>query len=555
MKKHVSGAIALLVSACAGAPAAKLADVIYMNGNVWTGVEGGRRAEAVAIGDDRLLYVGDDDGAAKFRADATEIVDLGGKFVAPGFIDNHTHFLLGGFGLASVDLRGAATREEFVRRIGDYAKTREPGEWILNGGWDHELWGGEMPTRDWIDPLTGSTPVFVVRTDGHMMLANSAALTLAGIDENTPTPAGGEIIRDAKGRPTGILKDAAMALVERVIPPPTGQQQEEAFQSAQASAFEHGVTQVHDMALPTGDMAAFHAYQRIHRAGAMKIRVYVFAPLASWQEVKTFVDEHGRGDEVLRWGAVKGFVDGSLGSRTAWFFEPYDDHAETTGLTLAEPETIKAMIRDADAAGLHVAVHAIGDRANDFLLTAFEEVGGDRLRDKRFRVEHAQHLTAGEIEKFGKSGIIASMQPYHAIDDGRWAIKRIGPERIKKTYAFRSLLDAGAVLTFGSDWPVAPMEPLAGIDAAMFRRTTDGANPDGWVPEEKITAEEALRAYTVGNAYAGFEENRLGTLQAGKLADVVVLSGDPTQADENTIGNIRVVRTVVGGETVFLRTD
>lgn len=551
MRNITAAAFAIFAAGCAGGPSAPPADILYLNGNVWTGVAGAARAEAVAIAGDKIVYVGDDEGARRMSDDTTEIVDLGGKFVAPGFIDNHTHFFAGGFALASVDLAGAASREEFVRRIADYAASRPKGEWILNGNWDHERWGGELPTRDWIDAATPHHPVFVIRTDGHMILANSLALKLAGIDAKTPTPGGGEIVRDPGGRPTGILKDSAMALVERVIPPPTPKQQEEAFLRAQAEAFSHGVTQIHDMALPTGGMENFEAFQRIHEAGAMKIRVYSFAPLAKWRELKAFIDANGRGDDTLRWGGVKGFVDGSLGSRTAWFYDPYDDDPDTTGLTLAPPETIQEQISAADAAGLHVTVHAIGDKANDYLLAAFEEIGGADLRDKRFRVEHAQHLTRGAIEKFGETGIIASMQPFHAADDGRWAAKRIGPERIKTTYAFRSLIDAGAILTFGSDWPVAPLDPLQGVDAAMFRRTTDGANPDGWVPEEKISADEALRAYTTANAWAGFQEDKLGTLTPGMLADLVVLSADPTKADAMTIRDIEVIRTVVGGDTVF----
>ncbi|NWG93535.1 MAG: amidohydrolase, partial [Parvularculaceae bacterium] len=358
----------------------------------------------------------------------------------------------------------------------------------------------------------------------------------------------------AGGRLTGIVKDKAMELVERVIPPPTDEQRAEAFQRGQAEAFAHGVTQVHDMPLPAGGLANLKAFKRLRDDGAMKLRVYVFAPLANWAELEAFVDANGRGDDTLRWGGVKGYVDGSLGSRTAWRYENYVD-ADTAGLTLQPPEQLAEWARSADAAGLHVTIHAIGEKANDVLLDAYRAIGGKALRAKRFRVEHAQHLTPAAIARFGEGDIIASMQPYHAADDGRWAEKRIGPEAIKTTYAFRSLLDAGALLTFGSDWPVAPLDPLLGIDAAMFRRTTDGLNPGGWVPAEKIAGEEALFAYTAANAYAGFMEDRVGTIEAGKLADLVVLSGDPTRADDISIGGIRVLRTIVGGDTVFVGDD
>jgi hypothetical protein len=544
----------LLLVACEGRTksdeaSAEQADVIYVNGDVWTGVAGAARAKAVAIKGAHILYVGDAAGARRREGRATEVIDLEGAFVAPGFIDNHVHFLEGGLGLASVDLRDAASRQEFARRIADYAARLPEGRWVLNGNWDNTLWGGELPTRRWIDDATGERPVFVTRLDGHMGLANSAALKAAGIDAATPTPPGGEIIRDEAGAPTGILKDAAMDLVIRVIPPLSDAALDEAFDRAQAHALAHGVTGVSDVYANTLNADPLPVFRRAHDDGRQKIRIRAYGDLGQWERRRDFIAEHGKGDERLAWDGVKGFVDGSLGSATAWFFEPFTDRPESTGLTITDPGTLKRRIRDADAAGLRLAVHAIGDRANDFLLSAYEEIGGGGLREKRFRIEHAQHLTNAEIERFGKTGIIASMQPYHAIDDGRWAESRIGAERIRGTYAFRALLDAGAVVTFGSDWPVAPLDPIAGIDAAAHRRTIDGANPQGWVPGQKITAEEALAAYTAANAYAGFAEEKLGTLAPGKLADLVVLSADPTRTDD--ILSIRVLRTVIAGETVF----
>ncbi len=552
MKHFAGAALALLIAGCASALPIATADIIYLNGNVWTGVKGASRESAIALKGDKINYVGDQKGAHRHHGDATEIVDLAGKFVAPGFIDNHTHFFDGSFALASVQLNDAASKEEFVRHIADYAKSRPKGEWILGGNWDEEKWGGYLPDRKWIDAVTPDNPVYVTRYDGHQALANSLALKRAGLDDKTPTPEGGEIGRDKTGRVTGTVKDKAMEIVEAVIPPPSDEQRAEAFLRGQAEAFAHGVTQVHDMPLPAGGLVNLNAFKKLHDNGAMKLRVYVFAPIANWKDVADFVNENGRGDATLRWGAVKGYVDGSLGSRTAWRYDKYLD-ADTTGLTMQPPAQLAQWAQSADAAGLHVTIHAIGERANDFVLETFADIGGEKLHDKRFRVEHAQHLTPAAIAGFGKGDIIASMQPYHAADDGRWAAKRIGPEAIKTTYAFRSLLDAGASLTFGSDWPVAPLNPLIGIDAAMFRRTTDGLNPGGWTPEQKITGEEALTAYTVTNAYAGFMEDQVGTLEAGKLADIVVLSADPTGADEESIREIEVVRTVVGGDTVYLR--
>ncbi len=537
----------MTVAACGG-PASEHADVIYTHAQVWTGVPGAPLAEALAVRGERLLAVGTAEEVEAYGGATTRVVDLGGRFVMPGFIDNHVHFLGGGFQLASVDLRTAASPDAFRRRLADFARSVPPGRWITGGDWDHEAWGGALPRREWIDAVTPANPVFVSRLDGHMALANSLALARAGITRDTPDPAGGTIVRDpATGEPTGILKDAAMDLVFAVIPEPSEEELDEALERAMAHAVALGVTQVHDMGTYGGwtDLAT---YRRAHARGTLKLRLYAFVPLADVDRLAAYVDEHGPGDDRLRWGGLKGFVDGSLGSTTAWFYAPYDDAPETTGLLVTDSTALRARILRADAAGLHVAVHAIGDRANDWLLDAYAAAARiNGPRDRRFRIEHAQHLTREAIPRFARQGVIPSMQPYHAIDDGRWAEKRIGPERIRTTYAFRSLLDAGAPLTFGSDWTVAPLNPLEGVYAAVTRRTLDGAHPEGWVPEEKVSVEEALRAYTAANAYAGFQEDRLGYLARGYLADFVVLSENLLILDPVQIPQVRVLRTVVGG--------
>lgn len=530
--------------------AAAAPTTIYVNGKVWTGAKGDEFARAFTVDADRIVAVGNDEKIRALAGRHTHIVDLGGKLVVPGFIDNHTHFVDSALSLASVDLRDAATPAEFSRRIAERAKER-PGEWITHGNWDHELWGARLPAREWIDRETGETPVFVVRLDGHMGLANSAALKLAGIDARTPDPAGGEIIRNAKGEPTGLLKDAAMNAVYGVIPPPNPQRIDEALQRGFQEALSHGVTQIHDMS--DGNWRALESFRRALAAGKLGIRVYSFVPIADWRKMAEFVREHGRGDDWLRWGALKGFVDGSLGSTTAWFYEPYDDAPETRGLTMVDPQELAQQIHDADRAGLHVAVHAIGDRANDWLLDTYERIARENgARDRRFRIEHAQHLRPAAFARYATLGVIASMQPYHAIDDGRWAEKRIGQRRLKGTYAFRSLLDAGARLTFGSDWAVAPIDPLSGIDAAVNRRTIDGKNPQGWQPQQRISVAEAVRAYTLSNAYAGFQEDRLGRIGPGCLADFVVLSEDIFSIDPARIRGVRVLRTVIGGEDRYV---
>lgn len=525
-------------------------DVLFFNGRIWTGNPAQPWAEALAVTGERLVAVGTNAEVAALRGMRSMAFDLQGRFVAPGFVDNHTHFVDGGLDLSQVDLRDAATPEELARRLGAFARSVAPGRWITGGNWDHEQWGGTLPTRHQIDAATGEVPVFVRRLDGHMALVNTAALRRAGITRDTRDPDGGTIVRDADGEPTGVLKDNAMDLVGAVMPEPGEAELDEAVAKAMAHAVARGVTQVHDM----GQWPHLAAYRRAHAAGRLRLRIYSAVPLSTWPELAAFVAEHGRGDAWLRWGLLKGFVDGSLGSTTAWFYDPYDDAPATRGFPVTDTLALQRRILQADSAGLHVAVHAIGDRANDWLLAVFADaIRRNGPRDRRFRIEHAQHLTPAAVARFAALGVVPSMQPYHAIDDGRWAEKRIGPRRIQTTYAFRDLLDAGARLTFGSDWFVAPLDPLQGLYAAVTRRTLDGANPDGWVPAQKITVEEALRAYTLGNAWAGFQERDAGTLEPGKLADFVVLSADPFAVAPAALADLQVLRTVVGGRTVFAR--
>jgi len=540
-----------LVGCRTGAP--EVADLILTGGLVWTGpdavVSVAGAPTALAVADGRILAVGTDAEIAAYAGPGTERLDLGGRRVVPGFIDAHTHFLAGGFELASVQLRDARTPTEFSHRIAEFASAH-PGQWVLGGTWDHELWGGDLPRRDWIDSLTPETPVFVTRLDGHMSLANTRALELAGVTAETPDPPGGKIVRYPGGEPTGILKDAAQGLVEAAIPDRTQEEMDRALEAASKHALERGVTLITDM----GTWDGFATYRRARERDRLPLRVYAVVPLVTRSRLARYVEEHGRGDDRLFWGGLKGFVDGSLGSTTAWFYEPYEDEPGTTGLMVTDTAELRAAILDGDQAGLQVIVHAIGDRANDWLLDVYDEArtinGG---RDRRFRIEHAQHLSPAAVGRFSAQGIIPSMQPYHAIDDGRWAVKRIGSERVKLTYAFRDLLDAEARLAFGSDWTVAPIDPLLGIYAAVTRRTIDGANPDGWVPEQKISVAEAVAAYTATNAYACYMEDKLGTLERGKYADLVVLSDDIFTIDPVEIENVKVDLTLVEGAIVFER--
>ena len=548
-------AIALAAIACdmSGKTGGAPVTLAVVNARVWTGAPQRPWVDAIAVADDRIAAVG---SSAEIRklAGSARVVDAGGQMIVPGFIDSHVHFIGGGFGLSSVQLRDAGTKAEFISRIRDFARTVPKGAWITNGDWDHTLWGGELPTRQWVDSVTPDNPLWINRLDGHMNLANSVALAAAGVTRATAEVVGGEIVRDGSGEPTGVLKDNAMDLVARVIPEPPAELEDRALDTAMAFVAARGVTSVHDMGgAGRGEpFASLAIFKRAQAAGRLRTRIYAAVPLAHWRELRDTVAAGGRGDAWLRWGALKGFVDGSLGSHTAAMFEGFTDAPRDKGLFVTPPESLYAWVKGADSAGLQVMVHAIGDRAISTQLDIFERVARENgPRDRRFRIEHAQHIGRDDVARFGALGVIASMQPYHAIDDGRWADKVIGADRSSRTYAFRSLLDNGAKLAFGSDWFVAPPTPLEGIYAAVTRRTLDDRNPGGWVPAQKITVEEALRAYTAGGAFAAFEEQDKGVLEVGKLADFVMIDRDLTTIPPETIRDAAVVLTVVGGKVVF----
>ena len=527
------------------------ADIIYTNARIWTGDSTDSIVNSIAIKGNTIMYVGDD--IRNLKGKNTELIDLKGEMIVPGFIDNHTHFLSGGYQLANINLRVIQSKENFINTIETYAYKSSKNKWILGGDWDHEAWGGELPEKEWIDSITTENPVFISRYDGHMALANSVALKLAGINKDTKNPKGGVIEKDSiTGEPTGMLRDEAMSLVSAVIPEATENELDESLQRALKEAVENGVTEVNDMG-SYGGWADLSTYRRAYRKNKLDIRVYAFVPLSDWAKLNSYVKENGHGDDRLRWGGLKGFVDGSLGSTTAWFYEHYLDDTTTSGFTLIDTAILASRILSADSADLQVAVHAIGDRANDWLLGIYQTTINKSAKDRRFRIEHAQHLTPEAIKKFSELNVIPSMQPYHAIDDGRWAAKRLDDNRLKGTYAFKSLLDNGAKLTFGSDWTVAPLSPILGIYAAVTRQTLDGKNPKGWYPEQKITVEQALIAYTQNSAYASFMEKKTGVLKAGLLADFVVLSEDLFKIPPEEIKNVQVLRTIVDGKEVYRR--
>jgi hypothetical protein len=544
--------LVLLAVLCFVAPALAqkmAADLIVVNAKARTMDASKPAVEAFAVLGNRIVAVGSNAEIRSFAGANTRTIDAGGKLVLPGFNDSHVHFLDGGAGLSSVDLRDAKTPQEFVERIKNFAARLPKGRWILNGNWDHENWTpNNLPTAAMIDAATPDNPVFINRLDGHMSLANSLALKMAGVDKNTKDVAGGEIVRDAQGNPTGVLKDAAMDYVQKVIPESSFEQKMEYLQAATDYAASLGITSVQDMSAGT-DVGV---YQEMIRQGKLKTRVYAVSTLNDWQRWQKAGVRYAFGDPMLRVGGLKGFIDGSLGSTTAWFYEPYLDAPNTTGLPMVETSAARELVRSADKAGLQIMIHAIGDRGNDEVLKIYEQtVSGNPARDRRFRVEHAQHLNENLIKRFASGKIVASMQPYHAIDDGRWAHKRLDEKRLKGTYAFRTLLDAGATLAFGTDWYVAPLNPMFSVYAAVTRRTFDGKNPNGWIPEQKITVEEAVRAYTVGSAFAEFQESHKGTISAGKLADFVVLSDDIFTINPIEIEKVKVLTTVMDGKIVY----
>jgi predicted amidohydrolase YtcJ len=523
-----------------------------VNARIWTGNPKRPWAEAIAVRGDRIAAVGSSAEIRKMTGAGAKVIDAHGQMLVPGFNDAHVHIISAGRGLSMVKLRDASTPAEFIARIKAYAKTVPKGAWITDGDWDHTLWGGELPTRQWIDSVSPDNPVWVTRLDGHMSLANGAALAAAHVTKATPDVYGGVIIRDASGEPTGLLKDNAQGLVEDSMPDPPAEVADRAFDAAMHYLAERGVTSAQNM----GSWYDLSVFERARKSGRMITRMYAAVPLSSWERLRDTVAARGHGDEWVRIGALKGFVDGSLGSHTAAMFRPFDDAPKDSGIFITSPESLYARTSGADKVGLHVMVHAIGDRAIHVQLDNYARVEQENgKRDRRFRIEHAQHIAPSDIPRFGTLGVIASMQPYHEMDDGRWAEPILGHERSKTTYAFKSILGAGARLAFGSDWSVAPPTPIEGIYGAVTRETLDGKHPGGWIPEQKITVEDALRAYTSGSAYASFEENIKGTIEANKLADFVLIDRDLTRIPAAQIRDARIVMTIVGGRIVYSRSD
>ena len=549
--------VAIFLSTFSNGQSKPTADLIIRNANIWTVDDSRPKAEAVAVLRDRIIAVGSNAEIDALAGTDTQIIDAGGKLLLPGFNDAHVHFVNGARTLEEVQLNDATSSDEFVRRIQKQVAKTPKGEWILGGDWDETKWTpAQLPTKEMIDAITPNNPVFIDRYDGHMALANSIALRMAGVTAQTPDPPGGVIVRDKQGNPTGALKDAARELMVKVIPPLTHDQRLEIIHRGMAYAASVGVTSIQDMNDErSNSFADLAAYDELQQRGELTMRVYVAAAITDWQKEAQLGIRHAFGTSFLRMGALKGFADGSLGSRTAYFFDPYSDEPSNSGILGKQLHPLAAMqerITGADAAGLQVCIHAIGDRAISTVLDMYSQTfQGRDGSDRRFRIEHAQHVAAKDFDRFAQLGVIASVQPYQGIDDGRWAEARIGHDRASRTYAFRTLLGHKVHLAFGTDWDVAPLNPLLTVYAAVTRATLDGKMPNGWFPEQKLTVPEAVRAYTMGSAYAEFQDKEKGSITPGKLADFVLLSDDIFSIDAAKIRDVKVLKTIVGGKVVF----
>lgn len=594
-----TGFLCLLV---AGTGFAQDADLVFRNGVIWTVDEERPRAEAIAALDGKFVYVGSDEGAAAHIGPETRVVDLDGRFVVPGFNDNHVHFDSTGRLLYGLNLLDVSDERGFVERIRAVHERYAPGTWITGGDWSaYETWGeGEvgaagrevnpddlygnlfLPDKEMIDGFTGERPVLVRRFDRKVYLANSAALERAGIRRGAPDPEGIAVEREDDGEPTGALfnpvagavestvlvKDNVRALFEPLIPAPSREQRIQETLRAWQQMRSVGVTSYSDV---TSEPLQVDIYRELRERGLMTARVRYRPPLTEWDSMANLGIRVGFGDEWIRFGAVKAWIDGIMGNSSARFYEPYTHNPSSRGIwrdimfpferSPDDPEKMQSRLErlalEADAAGIQLTVHAIGDEANGYLMDMVERIiekNGER--DRRFRLVHAQVMTDRDIERAGDMGIVMEVQPYHTSDDMRWMEERIGRERSRGAYAFRRMWDAGAIVCFGSDSPGTNasryyLNPMLGIYAAVTRKTLSGQPEGGWFPQEKLTVEQAIQAYTLNTAYAAYEEDIKGSITVGKLADFVVLSDDLLTMDPDDIKDVEVLTTVVGGKVVY----
>jgi predicted amidohydrolase YtcJ len=540
------------------------ADLIFTHGNIYSGVVdptaslgGNKRAEALAVVGDRILAVGARDEIMKLKGPDTKIVDLGGHFVMPGFNDAHMHLASAGLEKMNVDLVGVKSLEEFRERILAKVETAAPGEWIVGGGWDETLWPVKvLPSRWDVDEVSSSHPVFLTRVDGHIAVANTRALSRTGLSVATRDPEGGKVDRDAEGTPTGILREKAQASVADLIPKPTHEKRRQAIELALADLASHGITSAQD----NSEWENFKVYEELEREGKLTARIFEWLPFdESIEDLNRKRSSHPSSDNMLHTGMLKGFMDGSLGSKTATLLEPYSDDPNNSGLPQYEAAKLNAMTKERVLAGYQIGFHAIGDKGVQMALDAFAEAekaakdgkakAADGGTDYRLRIEHAQVTTPQQILRFKELKVIASMQPNHLLTDMNWAESRLGAKRAEHSYAWAEFLRNRVVLAFGTDYPVEPVAPFRGIYSAVTRMSEDGRK--SYYPWQKLTIEQAIAAYTTGAAFAEFAEKQKGKLEPGMLADFVVLDQDITSAPPTKILATKVLRTVVGGKTVY----
>ncbi|KAG8079097.1 hypothetical protein GUJ93_ZPchr0007g6255 [Zizania palustris] len=562
----VAAAVAIATAVFLLPPASRLswnseeavADMILANATIYTADPTWPFAEAMAVRAGRVLSVGGYDSVKKLKGRHTFELNLSGNVVLPGFIDSHVHFIDGGLQLARVPLRGVRSKDDFINRVKEAVRDKHHGQWVFGGGWNNDFWGGDFPTAAWLDDISPDNPVWLSRMDGHMGIGNSLAMRIAGIDKNTNNPIGGTIMKTPEGEPTGLLVDAAMKLVFDVIPQVSIHQRRDALLRASRHALMRGVTTVVDVGSYFPGQSEKQSwedftdvYEWAHSTKKMIMRVCLFFPMPTWSRVSELI--HDKGRLLSQWihlGGVKAFLDGSLGSSSALFYEHYKDDPQSYGLQLVDLDNLLNTTLESDKSGLQVAIHAIGDKANDMLLSMFDKVVDlNGMKDHRFRIEHAQHLAPGAAKCFGKHGIIASVQPDHLLDDADSAGKKIGIKRAERSsYLFRSLLDGGAHLAFGSDWPVSDINPLQAIQTAISRKPPGWEVP--WIPTERLTLDDSLKAHTISAAYACFLDNVLGSLSEGKYADFVVLPCTSWNEFSSDIPN-HVLATYVNGKQAY----
>ena len=546
------------------APSKPKADVIFTHGNIYTGVVdttaslgAGKRAEALAVIGDRIVAVGARDEVMKMKGPETKIVDLDGRFVMPGFNDAHMHLASAGLEKMNVNLVGSKTLDEFRDRLRARCDAAAPGEWVLGGGWDETLWPVKVvPTRWDLDEVSGKHPVYLERVDGHIGVANTRALQLASVTVASKDPDGGKIDRDDSGTPNGILREKAQELVKSVIPKPTHEKRTDAIKLALEDMASHGITSAQDFS----QWEDFEIYEELETDGKLTARISEWLPFdESLEDLNSKRNSHPASDNMLHTGMLKGFMDGSLGSKTAALLEPYSDDPKNSGIPQYDVAKLNAMTKERVLAGYQVGFHAIGDKGVQMALDAFAEAekaakdgkvkAADGGTDYRLRVEHAQVTTPQQILRFKELKVIASMQPSHLLTDMNWAEARLGPKRAANSYAWAEFLRRGVVLAFGTDYPVEPVTPFRGIYAALTRESEDGKK--SYFSAQKLNIEQAIAAYTTGAAFAEFAEKQKGKLAPGMLADFVVLDQDITAALPPKIRETKVLRTVVGGKTVY----